>query len=216
MNAQPKLSAPDLVRDGLRRSIMDGDIPGGAQLRQDELAERFGTSRIPVREALRQLEAEGLVTIHPNRGAVVASLSLEEVLELLDIRVALECRALSLAIPEMVDSDFEDAQEILNSYDLEPEPSRWSEMNRKFHETLYAPCHRPRLLAMIEANYGQIGRFLRVQVSRVTGKEQPQTEHRKILLACRARKRAEAVALLEQHILNTQRLVRASMRRSGR
>ncbi len=215
MTMQPKLSAPDIVREGLRRSILAGEIGGGAQLRQDELAERFGTSRIPVREALRQLEAEGLVTIHPNRGAVVASYSIEEVLELLDIRIALECRALSLAVPEMVESDLEEAAMILESYDKEPDPSEWSEMNWRFHKTLYVPCHRPRLLAMIEANYGQIGRFLRVQVSKVTGKDKPQSEHRRILEACQQRKRAEAVTLLEQHIVNTQKIVRASLRRAS-
>ena len=215
MTLQPKLSAPDIVREGLRRSILAGEIGGGAQLRQDELAERFGTSRIPVREALRQLEAEGLVTIQQNKGAVVASLSVEEVLELLDIRIALESRALSLAVPEMIESDLEAAGAILDSYDGEPDPSEWSEMNWRFHKTLYAPCHRPRLLAMIEANYGQIGRFLRVQVSKATGKDRPQTEHRRILEACRQGRKAEAVNLLEQHIANTQRMVRASLRRKG-
>ena len=213
MTMQQRQSAPDIVREGLRRAILAGEIGGGAQLRQDELAERFGTSRIPVREALRQLEAEGLVTIHQNRGAVVANLSVEEVLELLDIRIALECRALSLAVPEMVDGDLEAAEALLDAYDREPDPSLWSEMNWRFHKTLYAPCHRPRLLAMIEANYGQIGRFLRVQVSKATGKDRPQEEHRRILAACRQGRKTEAVGLLEQHIANTQRMVRASLRR---
>src|SRR6266480_5545786 len=81
-----KSSAPDVVRDGLRKAIFDGDLVAGTQLRQDEIASRFGTSRIPVREALRQLESEGLVIFHPNRGAVVKGLSLEDVLEMLDIR----------------------------------------------------------------------------------------------------------------------------------
>ena len=145
-----KSSAPDVVRDGLRKAIFDGDLVAGTQLRQDEIASRFGTSRIPVREALRQLESEGLVTLHPNRGAAVSSVSLEDVLELLEIRIGLECRALKLAIPNMVGSDFDFAAEILRGYDEEPEPQKWGEMNWRFHETLYAPCHRPKLLSMIE------------------------------------------------------------------
>lgn len=64
----PRRSAPELVRDGLREAILSGALLDGTQLRQDQLAEQFSTSRIPVREALRQLEAEGLVTIEPNRG----------------------------------------------------------------------------------------------------------------------------------------------------
>src|SRR5436190_3117736 len=108
--------APDLVRDGLRESILAGVFEAGHQLRQDEVAEQFGTSRIPVREALRQLESEGLVTFHPNRGAVVKGLSLEDVLEMLDIRIGLECRALKLAIPNMAVEDHEAAQQILDEY----------------------------------------------------------------------------------------------------
>ena len=69
------------MRDGLRQAILNGSYVAGEQLRQDELAERFGTSRIPVREAFRQLEAEGLVTLVANKGAVVTTLSLDEVLD---------------------------------------------------------------------------------------------------------------------------------------
>ena len=77
---ESKRSAPELVRDGLRDAILAGSIGEGTQLRQDQLAEQFGMSRIPVREALRQLEAEGLVKIEPNKGAIVTSLSIALVL----------------------------------------------------------------------------------------------------------------------------------------
>jgi len=77
MNRKPnKRAAPDLVCDGLRHAILSGELAQGMPLRQDQLAEQFGTSRIPVREALRQLEAEGLVRIEPNKGARVTPLSL--------------------------------------------------------------------------------------------------------------------------------------------
>jgi DNA-binding GntR family transcriptional regulator len=212
-----KSSAPDVVRDGLRKAIFDGDLVAGTQLRQDEIASRFGTSRIPVREALRQLESEGLVTLHPNRGAAVSSVSLEDVLELLEIRIGLECRALKLAIPNMVGSDFDFAAEILRGYDEEPEPQKWGEMNWRFHETLYAPCHRPKLLSMIESNYGHVGRFVRLQVSMAAGKEQPNRDHWAILDACRAGDVSKAVKLLEEHIVHTQKSLMAAMRRtSGR
>ncbi len=212
-----KPSAPDLVRDGLRKAILSGDLVAGTQLRQDELANRFGTSRIPVREALRQLESEGLVELHPNRGASVSSISLEDVLELLEIRIGLECRALKLAIPNMVSADFDLAAEILQGYDDEPEPQKWGEMNWRFHETLYIPCGRPKLLAMIESNYGHVGRFVRLQVSLASGKQQPNREHWAILDACRSADVNQAVKLLEDHILHTQKSLLAAMRRtSGR
>lgn len=208
-------SAPLQVSEKLRKEIYSGKVPAGAQLRQDDLAERYGVSRIPVREALRQLEAEGLVTFHPNRGAVVTSLSLDEVLEMLEIRIALECRALRLAVPNMIDVDFEAAGKILKAYDRERRVAAWGEMNWRFHSTLYAPANRPKLLAMIEANYGHVGRFLREQVSLAAGKERPQKEHYQILDACKEGDVDKAARLLEDHITYTQKSLIAAHRRHG-
>ena len=84
----------------LREDILDGVLAPGLQIRQEALAERFGVSRVPVREA-SWLEAEGLVTTELHKGAFVSSRSLDEVEEMLDIRIALELRALKLAIPNL-------------------------------------------------------------------------------------------------------------------
>jgi DNA-binding GntR family transcriptional regulator len=205
-------SAPELVRDGLREAILNGSLNSGAQLRQDQLAEQFGTSRIPVREALRQLEAEGLVKIEPNKGAIVTSLSIDDVLEMLEIRIALECGALRLAIPEMAEEDFVRAESILEGYNKEPDPASWGAMNWNFHWTIYAPCHRPRLLAMIEANYGHVNRFVRRQVSLAAGKERPQKEHQQLLKLCRDGDVEGASQLLGSHIDQTKKSVLASRR----
>lgn len=209
-------STPDAVREALRRAISAGEMAPGFQLRQDDLAERFGTSRIPVREALRQLEAEGFVTFLPNRGAVVSDLSIDEVIELLEIRIALECHALRLAIPAMGDIDLDDAKEILRSYDEEPNPEKWGTFNWRFHKALYAPCNRPRLLAMIEANYGHVGRFTRALVSRATGKDRPQREHYQLLEFCRGGEVEKAVRLLREHIVQTQKTLRSAQRHASR
>ena len=209
-------STPETVREALRLAISSGDLAPGVQLRQDELATRFGTSRIPVREALRQLEAEGFVTFLPNRGAVVSDLSVDEVVELLEIRIALECHALRLAIPVLGEIDLDEARKILQAYDSEPDPAKWGAFNWKFHETLYAPCNRPRLLAMIEANYGHVGRFTRTLVSRATGKERPQREHYQLLELCRDGEVEKAVRLLRDHIVQTQKTLKAAQRHALR
>jgi DNA-binding GntR family transcriptional regulator len=209
-------STPDAVREALRRAISAGELAPGIQLRQDELAGKFGTSRIPVREALRQLEAEGFVTFLPNRGAVVSDLSVDEVVELLEIRIALECHALRLAIPAMGDIDLDDARAILRSYDEEPDPEKWGAFNWRFHKSLYAPCNRPRLLAMIEANYGHVGRFTRALVSRATGKDRPQREHYQLLEFCRDGEVEKAVRLLREHIVQTQKTLRSAQRHASR
>lgn len=211
----PKRPAPDIVREGLRTSILSGKLEAGHPLRQDEVALQFGTSRIPVREALRQLESEGLVVFHPNRGVTVRGLSLDDVLDMLDIRIALETRALKLAIPHMAREDLDACQEILDRYDRTSDPKAWGEMNWRFHWTLYAPCHRPKLLDMIEANYGHVNRFTRTQVSRAAGKTRPQKEHHELLKLCRQGKVQPAVDLLERHIEETQKSLRALTRKQG-
>jgi DNA-binding GntR family transcriptional regulator len=204
------------VREALRGAISAGEFSPGFQLRQDELAERFGTSRIPVREALRQLETEGFVTILPNRGAVVADLSVDEVIELLEIRIALECHALRLAIPAMGEMDLDETKKVLRSYDAEPDPENWGAFNWTFHKMLYAPCNRPRLLAMIEANYGHVSRFTRALVSRATGKERPQQEHYRLLELCRDGEIEKAVRLLREHIVQTQKTLKSVQRHAAR
>jgi DNA-binding GntR family transcriptional regulator len=206
------VSATQLVCDRLRGEIVSGTLGPGKQLRQEELARRYGTSRVPVREALRQLEAEGLVQFFTNRGAVVSSISLEEVLEMFEIRIALECRALYLAIPNMVASDFDIAEAILTSYDVETSPARWSEMNWRFHKTLYAACNRQRLLDLIQTNYSHVDRFTRLQVSATVGKDQPQRDHYRILAACREGDVKTAVTLLEEHISNSMKSLKGTIR----
>jgi DNA-binding GntR family transcriptional regulator len=209
-----RLSAAETVRRLLRNDILAGTFAPGEQLRQEELAEKFGTSRIPVREALRQLEAEGLVILLNNRGAKVASYTSMEVIELMEIRIALECHALKLALPNMIEADFEEAERILVDYDEQNDPEKWAEMNWKFHETLYLPCNSPKLISLIEANYGQVSLFVRTQVSRASGKKQPQEEHFAILKACRAGDADTAVNLLEAHISNTKKALSVQTRRS--
>jgi DNA-binding GntR family transcriptional regulator len=75
-------TTPDLIADTLRDGILRGEIAPGAALRQEELAERFGVSRLPVRDALMRLETQGLVHVYPNRGAFVISLSADELREI--------------------------------------------------------------------------------------------------------------------------------------
>src|SRR5438445_9123133 len=97
-----KLSS-DEITSALRKNIYEGILSSGVPLKQEELAEQFGVSRIPIREALKKLEAEGLVRHEPNKGAVVTSHSIPEVIEMLDIRIGLETRALKLARGNMTD-----------------------------------------------------------------------------------------------------------------
>ena len=205
---KPLLSA-DSVTDTLRDLILSGAFGIGVPLKQEVLAKRFGVSRIPVREALKRLEAEGLVDHTPHQGSVVASQSIPELLEALDIRIGLETRALKLAIPNMKAADFKAARDIIKRYDASDSPREWSELNLEFHLTLYRPCARPKLLRMIEDLVKGIGIHLRAVQSYKVGRKVPQEEHRLILKACQDKDVALAVRLLERHIEQTQAVLRA-------
>lgn len=208
-------AAADPVYEDIRALILAGELTPGSPLRQDEIAKRFGISKIPVREALRRLEVESLVTFERNKGASVRQYSETEVLQYLDIRIALECRALELAIPNMIASDLNDMQAHLADYAKRTEVAEWSAMNTRFHHMLYEPCGNKPLLNMISDLQGRLGQFLRVLVSTASGLERPTREHESILAACRAGDIDAAVECLRQHIETTQKEVAAFLRRGG-
>lgn len=196
-------AAFSIVRS-LREDILNGVLPPGLQIRQEALAEQYGVSRVPVREALRQLEAEGLVTTELHKGAFVSTRSLQELEEMLDIRIGLETRALKLAIPNLTPKAVAKARKILDTYDRSESPHEWRDLNLSFHLALYEPCHRPRLVKMIEDVVLMNSHFMRTFISATVGRDDAQAEHHEILDACAAGDSVRALALLETHIENTR------------
>lgn len=207
-SARPTRNPIDRIVARLRERILTGQLAGGVPLRQEAIAAEFGVSRIPVREALSRLEAEGLVTRVHHRGCVVSSLSLADLEESLEIRIGLEARALRLAIPKMKAADHAAIAEVLERYAGASTPTQWSELNLEFHLALYRPSGMPRLVRMIEDLIRGTDRYMRVYVSFIVGRDEPLAEHRGILRACREREVARAVKLLEGHIEGTRRALR--------
>lgn len=117
---QRPLTVAEQVANVLRESIADGSLAAGTPLRQDDLAERFGFSRMPVRDALRQLEAEGIVSIHPTKGAHVARMDAAEIREIFAVRALLEGEALRLSVPKLGNEKLDEAGYVLNQIDAEP------------------------------------------------------------------------------------------------
>src|SRR5579864_7793422 len=113
----PRQSLASAVVERLREKILSGELREGEQLRQDAIADEFQISRIPVREALSHLAAEGLIKIVANRGAIVSALSPEEIGELFETRAVLECYMLRHAIPNLKEEDFERAEDILRQFE---------------------------------------------------------------------------------------------------
>ena len=194
---------PSIIADELRHSIKSGKLRPGTALRQELLAADFATSRIPVREALRQLEAEGLVSISPNKGATVVSLSTEELREIFEIRALLEPAALTFAFPNLTEQVLLDAQTILDALDAESSESAWGELNWQFHLLLYNCSSRPKLVSMIDGLRISSERYVNSMNASSGYKTQAMQEHRLILKYCTERKMIEAVEHLKQHIVES-------------
>jgi DNA-binding GntR family transcriptional regulator len=203
-SAIPRQSLTSAVADKLRDQIIRGEIAEGALLRQDAIATQYRVSRIPVREALRQLDAEGLIAIMPNRGAVVPALSPDDVEELFLIRALLEPEVLKLSIPRLTEDDFSEAASILRNYVSElrrdDHVSSWGRLNWQFHSVLYSRANQPRFLAIIRNVNNSGERYTRLQLYLTHGMKRANEEHHQILELCRQRDIAAACKLLRQHI----------------
>ncbi|AXT34475.1 GntR family transcriptional regulator [Phaeobacter sp. LSS9] len=206
-------SSSQPIYDRLKEEITTGLLTPGLALRQPELAKRFGVSKVPVREALLKLEAERFVEFRKNRGAIVREVSDEEILDLIDIRVALECLAVELAVPNMIFADFARAEGILQSYATQTDPKAWSEHNIAFHQCIYEPCHNDHLLRMISDLRARLGPYSNKLVSVASGIERPHQEHLAILAACKEGNAKEAAALMRKHIVTTKKVAAAYLRR---
>ncbi len=204
--AIPRQSLTSAVAEKLRDQIIRGEIPEGAQLRQDAIANQYQVSRIPVREALRQLDAEGLITIVPNRGAVVPSLSGQDVEELFTIRALLEPEVLKVSIPELTAEDLENAEAILRNYAnelrREEHVSAWGRMNWDFHSVLYSRANRPHMMTIIRNVNANGERYTRLQLYLTHGIQRANSEHHEILELCRKREVESACSFLREHILH--------------
>lgn len=201
------------IYEAIKAAIIAGDFAPGEPLRQDDIARAHGVSKIPVREALLRLEVDGFVTFRKNKGASVRELSAEEILALLDIRVALECKALELAIPNMIEADFAEAKTILNEYGAETETAEWSRLNVRFHQALYEPCGNVPLLEMISDVRERMGPFTRLMLTETRGRDRPHAEHQQMLKACEAGDVQGAVEILRRHIETTKKETAAALRR---
>ncbi len=197
-----RVSASDHIAQILKDAIVEGLLPAGEVLKQDEIAAHFHVSKIPVREALKHLEAKGLVTFLRNRGAIVASLSCEEILEYVDIRAMLEARAAYLSASKISDESLEEARLHLAEFGAEHQAGRLGELNWQFHSTLYSAAGRPILLTEIRSLYNKVERYVRALLAVTTEMPKTQHEHAEILAAFTARDPDAAAELTRAHVLD--------------
>ncbi len=140
----------DQIADRLRGAIEDGTLPPGEALNQVDLAAQFGLSRIPIREALRRLEAEGYVTYQPNKGATVArSAQPRDIAEIIDVRECLELQLMQHAVRGMTDAVLRNAASALRALNRARTPDELRGAHERVHSTLFAAARRPRTASLI-------------------------------------------------------------------
>lgn len=183
----------------LASRIIAGEVEAGSRLRQDHIAAEFGASHVPVREAFRRLEAQGLVVSEPRKGVRVAGFSLEEVREVAEMRAALEGLALRNALPHMTKSILDQAEEANRASDHARDVQSWEETNRRFHRIILTPCGMPRLLKAIDDLHTASARFL-FSGWRAEWEAPTDRDHRAILDALRAGQGEAAASVLARHV----------------
>jgi DNA-binding GntR family transcriptional regulator len=159
--AERNLTAQELVLSSLREGILSGAIPPGSRLRQERLAEQFGTSRIPVREALRALEHEGIVSSVPYRGFTVTELDADDIEEVYEMRILLESHAVRLAVPLMTDEDLTTLEGLYAEMVRAAPGEDQLAARERFYIRLYSMAGRPRLVALIARLRQEVARALR-------------------------------------------------------
>jgi DNA-binding GntR family transcriptional regulator len=188
------------IAQALAERIVAGAIAPGTRLRQDHVAAEFRVSHVPVREAFRRLEAQGLVQSEPRRGVRVPPLEPATVIEVTEMRAALESLALRHAFDRLGPADLALARAAIEAGDASTDIQVWEAANRRFHRALAAPCTMPRLLASIDDLHRASARILFATWRELDWQPRSDSEHRACLAAIERGNRATALRLLESHI----------------
>ncbi|WP_330208052.1 GntR family transcriptional regulator [Pseudomonas sp. AM14(2022)] len=196
----PAHLARSIIEETLRSAILDGRLPCGTALRQQDLADLFGVSRMPVREALRQLEAQELLSVTTHKGAVVAPLIQGDATETYELRILLESEAMRQSIPLLTSADHALAAGYIEELETQHDYSEIGRLNRLFHMALYSKAPNKRLLRLVEDGLNEEERFLRFNLEAMGLGKLSQEDHRAMLQAVIERDVELSVKLLAQHL----------------
>ena len=201
MNVGDAPSAADLIFESLRRAVISGALKDGDALRQEELAQHFNTSRIPVREALTRLEQHGLAQIRRFHGYTVAQMSRAQIEEICRFRALVEGEIVASAVSRASEDTLALARKTCQAFAKERDPVLWGERNREFHAALYRECGLPYHLEAIHTALDKTERYLVDQLVLTSGMRRARAEHQAILEAFEARDARLAAKLTREHIL---------------
>ena len=200
----PPATAEEEAYAFLLDAICKGAYRNGARLIAEDIASEIGMSRMPVREAFRRLAADGLVTLRPNRGAVVSGLNIEQMQEVFEMRSALEGLAIRVAVPKITERHMVHLERLLDDMDeYRNESGEWVRRHRDFHLFLCSLSERGRLMRQIAALYTVIEPHMRVWLEHGEKPLSARNEHAAILDALRSGDAQLAERVLREHIDGT-------------
>ena len=191
----------EVVAAVLREAITSGQLKANQPLPQAEIAANLQVSHIPVREALRQLESEGLVTYQANRGATVSALSAAEIREIYEIRAMLETGAIRRAVPNLTSENLVRAAALLDLAEQADDGATWGSLDMEFHSLVYHLDDRPRFQELITELLRRVDRYWLSYSLMLKYRDSFQEEHRALLAALTARDAEQAVTLLDRHLV---------------
>ncbi|MCZ2721063.1 GntR family transcriptional regulator [Marinomonas sp. 15G1-11] len=203
-------SLPEVIAADLRNRILSGDLSEGDLIRQELLAEEYGVSRMPVREALKHLDSEGLVVFINNRGATVTKHTLSEIAEFFDIRALLEIDLLKKSIPLMEEHHFKKCEDLLDrmkeSY-AKGSVADWGPLNAQYHETLYEAANQKLTMQLLERVSMQANRYVGMHIDKLHKAGSAEHDHCALLNLARQRDIEAAAALLCSHLTSTKQQI---------
>lgn len=204
----------DYLASALRTAIYDGQFADGEELNQVELASYFNVSRVPVREALRQLQAEELVRIVAHRRTVVAGLTLDEILELIEMRAVLESYMVRKCAPRIDKATMSRLRQLCDEMDrITDYGANWVLRNWEFHQTLYKADNSKIMIDAVERIHLKVERYAR-QAGTDSRLREAAAEHRQILGHIERKDYAAASATMHRHVMHTGAAIRRYRRKN--
>lgn len=194
------------VTEGIRDLILSGQLPPGSRIGQEDLALRFGTSRIPVREALKTLESDGLVILVPHSGARVAKLDLQECLEVYKIREHLEPLAVAESVGKLTDEQIAELERLVVLIEKSEGVDEFLKLDSEFHKACYQSSNMPRLIAIVDRLWNSTRHYRRAFMTLFgpRGDSLTHYEHRLLLAAIKRKDATDAERILAGHIRRTR------------
>ena len=202
------LSKSDLAYAELREQILNGSLPAGSRLAQYDLADSLNMSITPLREAIRRLSSEGLLTVEAHRDVRVSTMTADEARQLFEVRLSLDPTAAELAAGRRTDADITAMRAAVEQ--LLPVTRQWGEealtAHRVFHQTLYRASHNALLIKMLDDLWDKSDRYRRLGLDLPPGDE-PRTrdleEHSRLVALIVAGEASQAAQLMREHVSNS-------------